>query len=70
MHYYFINLMFFDLVQAVGELIPKYFTPKVLVLKHLLGGMMDIKWISQAVSDHPLFSICSAKRGSLGSLSR
>lgn len=49
-HYYFLNLMIFDLIQAIGE--PSMSVPLPQSSDNLSGGMFNIAWIDAAVGLH------------------
>lgn len=49
-HYYFLNLMVFDLIQAIGE--PSMSVPLLQSSDNLSGGMFNIAWIDAAVGLH------------------
>ena len=50
-HYYFLSLLVSDLIQAIGELLCGCWLRKDLidVLLLWLGGILNIKWIQEAV---------------------
>lgn len=57
-HCYFVNLLIFDLIQAIGKVPPPLCMYKIdlyPLVALFSGGMLDVKWVADAVSsDIPL----------------